>query len=771
VADVRIGIVLMTLGIMLMAELPNLPDAFYVSFLPLCMLVAWSDTSARPVALFACGFLWALLHAHWLIIDALPASLEGRVLVVDGTVTGLPRGDARRLRFDFQISGARRDGGPVSLRGKVRLSWYQGAPRVLPGERWQLAVRLKRARGRVNPGTMDYERWLFTSGTIATGYVLSTAGNRLTGPHGATGLNGLRDGLSSAIGERLAGYATGAIVRALAVGDRAAMTRTQWQTLRATGTSHLVAISGLHIGLVAGLVYFLVARLWSLAATPVLWLAAPRAAAMVALLMGLVYAGLAGFALPTQRALVMLTVIMAGIILRRRVAPSTSFCLALAVVLLWDPFAVLSVGFWLSFGAVAAILFGMSGRFHGVRQPRWQTLWWRWGRVQGLVAVGLLPATLGWFLEYPLIAPLANLLAVPWAGLVLVPLVLAATVLLMPFPALGDALLEGARWAADVLWQFLDSLAGLELILRAPGAPAALTVAAACVGAMLLIAPRGIPGRVLGILWLLPLLSLPVPRPKHGDYWLTLLDVGQGLAAVVRTRSHVIVYDTGPHYAAGFDAGRDVIVPYLRHQGIGRVDMLIVSHGHNDHAGGAQGLLAGMPTAAVMTNADVDWPRKEPCLAGVAWQWDEVDFRIVHPASGDDRHGNDGSCVLRISGRGGRLLLPGDVEKRAEAAMVARVGEGLRAAVLVVPHHGGRSSSSGPFLDEVRPRMALFALGYRNRYRFPHRQVVRRLTDRGVEMFDTARHGAVTVKFDAKHGVQRPRLERMACARIWRARD
>ncbi len=767
----RTGILLATLGILSLTQLPSAPDAAFVAFLPIALLLAWLRTPARPMALFACGFLWALLRTQYLLVSVLPESLEGQVLVVDGRVAGLPSSDARRLRFDFQISAARRDGRPLGFRGRVRLSWYEGAPMVLPGERWQLAVRLKRPRGRVNPGGMDYERWLFQRGFTATGYVLSAAGNRLSGADGATGLNGLRYRLSSAIGSYLAGQPAAAIVTALAVGDRSAMTRAQWQTLRATGTSHLMAISGLHVGLAAGLAWFLVIRLWSAAGIPLLWLAAPRAAAVAALLAGLVYAGLAGFALPTQRALVMLAVIMAAAILRRRVAPGTSLCLALGAVLLLDPLAVLSAGFWLSFGAVAVILFGISGRIRGARRARWQRLWWRWGRVQWLVAVGLLPASIGLFLEYPLIAPLANLVAVPWAGLVLVPLVLAASALLLPFPAIGGVLLDGSRWAADVLWQFLESLAGLELILRPSGAPPVLVLAAACVGAVLLIAPRGFPGRALGVIWLLPLLLLPVPRPQQGDYWLTLLDVGQGLAAVVRTRSHVLVYDAGPSYANGFDAGRDVLAPYLRNQGLGRVDMLIISHRHDDHAGGTQALLAAVPTAQVMTNVATPGAQARPCLAGTRWQWDGVEFSILNPQSGDDAGGNDGSCVLAVTGAGGRSLLAGDVEEHAEAAMLSRLRQGLRAEVLVVPHHGGRGSSSEAFLDAVRPRIALLAVGYRNRYRFPHQEVVRRFTERGVELFDTARHGAISIAFDGQRGVRKPRLERIASARIWRARD
>ena len=764
----RMAIVLLASGVVVLAYLPRAPDAAYVAFLPLLVLATWLHRPIRAPALIACGFLWALLHAHCLLGTQLPVQLEGQALVLEGTVVGLPQVDARRVRFDFDVTSARRDGRAVVLSGRLRLSWYDGAPTVLPGERWRLAVRLKRPRGLVNPGGMDYERWLFVRGITATGYVLSRAGNRHTGPDGATGLDGLRHRLSSAIGTRLAGRDSGAIIKALAVGDRSAMTRNQWQTLRATGTNHLMAISGLHVGLMAGLAWFVVTRLWAAAAMPVRWLAAPRAAALAALMAGLVYAALAGFTLPTQRALVMLTVVMAGFLLQRRVAPSTSLCLALGAVLALDPFAVLSAGFWLSYGAVAVILLGMCGRLrHGSRR-RWHRLWWRWGRVQWLVAVGLLPAGMAWFLEYPLIAAVANLVAVPWAGGVLVPLVLGGAGLVTIAPPAGGALLDAAGWAADTMWLWLEALAGLDLILRPALAPPPLAVAAACVGVALLIAPRGFPARFLGVIWLLPLLSLPVPRPQPGEIWLTVLDVGQGLSAVVRTRSRVIVFDTGPRYRSGFDAGRDVVAPYLRRQGVRRVDLLIVSHGHNDHAGGAGSLLRTVPVSEVMTNVPMNGRDTGPCRAGDRWHWDGVDFAVLHPGEGDPREGNDGSCVLMVRGAGGRLLLPGDIEERAESAMVSRDGPGLRADVLVVAHHGGRSSSTAAFLDAVGPELALLPVGYRNRHGFPHREVLARLAERSVRTFDTARDGALTLVMDARRGVGSPRRERIADAHLWR---
>ncbi|MDX1432503.1 MAG: DNA internalization-related competence protein ComEC/Rec2 [Gammaproteobacteria bacterium] len=780
----RTGIVLMALGTVMAAHWPWLPDAAWVAFLPLCALLAWADRASRRYALLACGFLWALLRAHGIALETLPRALEGELLVVRGAIADIPRSDARRTRFDFDVSGVRaqRTASPApSLTGRLRLAWYRGAPRLAPGERWQLRVRLKRPRGRVNPGGFDYEGWLFHHAVVASGYVVPGADNRRLAHPGGAGLAGVRARISGAIGERLAGEPMGAIIAGLAVGDRGAMTREQWRVLRATGTSHLMAISGLHVGLVAALVYFTVARLWCVAAAPVLRLAAPRAAALAALAAALGYAGLAGFTLPTQRALVMLGVVLAAVLTCRRISPSTSLCVALAAVLLLDPFAVVAAGFWLSFAAVAVILWGVTGRVAEPPAPRtrrlwwsrigWRRIWWRWGRVQWLVALGLAPVTIGYFLEFPLIAPIANLLAVPWAGFVLVPLVLVSAVLLLPSPELGGALLEVARQAADILWWYLERLAALDLMVRPAGRVSSLGILAACAGACLLLAPRGVPGRWLGALWLCPLLLAPSARPARGDLWLTLLDVGQGLSAVVRTHRHVLVYDAGPSYPGAFDAGRDVVAEYLTSRGIGRIDRLIISHAHSDHAGGAAGLLARVPAEEVLTNVTAWAAAARPCRAGLRWHWDGVEFLVLHPASQDDAGGNDGSCVLKIESAGGRLLLPGDAESRAESAMLARAGAWLRAEVLVAGHHGARTSSTAAFVDAVAPEVALFPLGYRNRFGFPHDEVVRRFARRGVRMFDTARHGAITLEIDAVLGVREPRLERVAQSRLWRARD
>ena len=766
----RTGTVAIAFGIVLLTQLETLPDSCLVQFLPICVLVALFCPTARLTAWLACGFLWALAHAHWLLLGLLPLHLEGQELVVVGEVTGLPSQDPWRRRFDLDVNSTRIGTTRVDFAGRVRLNWYQNAPAVVPGERWQLRVRLKRPRGLVNPGGFDYELWLFRRGVMATGYVLDRAGNRRLGTRTYPGLTSLRYGLASRIASHFGDEPLAAVVAALAVGERGDMTNDQWYALRVTGTSHLMAISGLHIGLVAGLAFYLARALWSLGGASVLWIAAPRAAALVAMAAALVYAGLAGFSIPTQRALIMLTVLMVGVYTRRRLAASTSLATALAAVLVLDPFAVLSPGFWLSFTAVAVILLGMRGRVGRRSDSLGRRLWWQWGRVQWLVAIGLLPVTLALFLEYPLVAPVANLVAVPWTGFVVVPAVLCAVSVLLPFPELGGMLLDVSLWATGLLWAVIQWFADLELTVRAPRAPPGPILGAALLGAWVLILPRGVPCRGVALAWLVPLFLWPVPRPGPGDYWLTLLDVGQGLAVVVRTRRHTLLYDAGPRYRGGFDTGNAVVVPYLRHVGVRHVDRLILSHGHRDHDGGAGAVIRELGVDRLLTNVTYWRDRAMPCRAGIQWSWDAVEFLILHPENPRASAGNDASCVLKVVGTGGSTLLSGDIERSAETHLVHRLGTGLRADVLVVPHHGARTSSSPEFLDAVVPEFALISTGYRNRYGFPHDEVTRRLSVRSVSIYDTAYQGAITLSIGARGGIEVMRLEREAERRIWRAK-
>jgi competence protein ComEC len=510
------------------------------------------------------------------------------------------------------------------------------------------------------------------------------------------------------------------------------------------------------------LVFLVVRWLWSLPGVTVLFVPAPLIAAAAALLAALGYAALAGFAVPTQRALVMLAVTLGGVFLRRRTSPSVLLAAALLAVLLVDPLAVISPGFWLSFAAVAVILYALSG----ADAQDWKERLIAWGRLQWAIAAGLLPLLLFLFQQVSLSGPFANLVAIPVVELVVIPATLlgvAGSFLLPDSLAVWPFLL--AAKALSILWPMLELLARVEGSQWIQHNPPLWTLGAAIVGVLLLLAPRGIPARWLGLVWLLPMLLLHPALPAPGEARVTLLDVGQGLAVVVQTAGHTLVYDTGARLNARFDAGRAVVVPYLRHTGVTRVDTLIISHGDNDHIGGSMSLLAAMPVTRVLSSVPERLANAEACRNGQTWEWDRVRFVILHPQPDSRLAGNNRSCVLRVESRFGQALLPGDIAARAERDLMLRAGQQLRADILVVPHHGSNTSSTETFLDTVRPRVALLPVGYRNRYHHPHPMVVARYRERDIVLEDSATAGAITVEL-GNQGLQLSRF-REAQRRYW----
>nr|VFK31009.1 MAG: competence protein ComEC [Candidatus Kentron sp. MB] len=774
-----IGAVAFLSGIVCLCFFPVLPDAFFVGLLPALLLWGLFSSSrmVRMAAWFGVGFLWALFRAEIGLSNLLPVELEGLDLTLEGVIAEIPK--ERKLKTTFLLDVREveplDDSAPMEWgRGqRIRLNWYQNAPRLLPGELWHLTVRLKRPRGFRNPGGFDYERWLFQQGVNATGYVRPEPGNRRIARKDGISLTRARHGLARLIEESLPDSSYDGIVKALAIGVREGVTEEQWRILRETGTAHLMAISGLHIGLVTTLIFFVVR--WMLPAGLMLAAPAQRVAALAALAGAFGYAALAGFSLPTQRALVMVCVVMAGILARRHISVGNSLALALLAVLALEPFAVLSMGFWLSFAAVAVILLGMRGHLS------MRGLWWRWGRVQFVVAIGILPLTLLFFHQHPLIGPVANL-AIPWVGFVVVPLVVAGTCLIGVFPDFGGMLLQGGNSAIAAMWPFLESLASLDLVYRQAFFPPIWSVATGAVGMVLLLLPRGFPGRWLGVVWLLPLFLATPARPGIGEIWFDLLDVGQGLSAVLRTREHVLVYDVGPSYGAGFDAGQGIIAPFLRDRGVRSVDRVLISHRDRDHVGGLRGLLTEFPVDMLMMNGpSVEQPIKNavgesappnpkrvmPCRAGMAWRWDGVYFQVLHPPRGKGAIGNNGSCVLKVSNGNGAILLPGDIERSTERRLVRAHQGKLGADILVVPHHGSRTSSGAMFIEAVRPRYALFSSGYRNRFDLPADKVVTRYQRSGARLLFSARHGAIGFRLMPEKEISGPTLYRETARRFW----
>jgi competence protein ComEC len=444
---------------------------------------------------------------------------------------------------------------------------------------------------------------------------------------------------------------------------------------------------------------------------------------------------------------------------------SSVLALALLVILLYDPLAVLDAGFWLSFGAVAVIMYVLTGRIGQVSRL------WQWGQVQWLIALGMLPLMLVLFQQLSLVAPFANLIAVPWVSMVTVPTTLLATICMPLNSGLANMLLQVSAWSLAELWSVLEPLSLTGHATWYTHVPQTWTLLPALVGIAWLLLPRGWPARWAGGVCLLPMLLLPKPGPLADEVWFHLLDVGQGLAAVVRTQEQVMVYDTGPWFSESFDAGRAVIVPFLRSQGINAIDILVISHGDNDHRGGANSLISEIPVRRILSGAAPRrWRQKkaEPCLAGQEWYWGKTRFEVLYPYNSSQRRANNRSCVIRLGLGTTHILLPGDIEADAEAQLLERDRKNLAADLLVVPHHGSKTSSTLAFIKAIDPELAWFATGYRNRYRFPNFAVLQRYLDLHAQPLNTADKGAISIKIDAT-GLKTPQTWREQSGRYWHA--
>jgi competence protein ComEC len=566
----------------------------------------------------------------------------------------------------------------------------------------------------------------------AVGHVLRSPHNRLLDPPAPLLPASWRGRLHAHLDARLQGSAQRPLLLALLVGDGAAIDRNQWATFRATGTVHLFVVSGLHIALTGGALLWL-GRLWW--RSP--WCRSRRTAyalgAVPALLGATAYALLAGFGLPIQRALVMFAVAVWALVSWREWRAADALAVALWLVLLFDPLAVLSAGCWFSFIAVAAILLALSG---GARQ-RWQ--WWR---VQWAVFAASLPVLLIIAGEFTPLALPANLLAIPLTTLVTLPLAFFGLFIDPLWPALAALLWQGADLSLQWLCFYLEWLQqlGADIIWR-PSRLDAGAIALAALAACWLLLPRGFPGRALAPLLLLPLL---LPRPlalPPATARVTVIDVGQGLSVLVETHRHRLLYDTGPAFGSGSTAAELAIRPLLRQRGIAALDALVVSHRDNDHAGGWRELNP-LRRGPLLVGESLDAADETRCRAGQHWRWDGIGFRVLHPALAG-AEGNDSSCVLRIDADGAVVLLTGDIGQRVERQLLA-ADELVATALLVAPHHGSRSSSSAALVRATRPRYVVFSAGYRNHFRHPHPAVVARYRQQGATLFNTADSGAVT---------------------------
>ena len=767
--------------------------------------------------------------------EQLPVAWEGRDITLVGTIDSLPYRFERGVRFNFNVEtiAPQAQGMPV-IPSRLALSWYSdftgaapalGAntaansdanpvvssssnsaqvPELQPGERWQITVRLKRPHGNANPYGFDYEVWLLEQNLRATGTVrpdrqLAYKNQRLNTFIWTPGnvIEYCRGWLRSRILAALPHQPYAGVIVALVIGDQRAIDQADWTIFNRTGVGHLVAISGLHITMVAGLFAGFFSFLWRRSFfTPLqlpLLMPTPKVAALAGLLAALLYVLLAGCGIPALRTLAMLAVVALAYWQERQTQVTYVMSLALGAVLLIDPWAVLWPGFWLSFGAVAIILYASLGRtgadavvapriltnIERRHQPGRLRVMWRALRAgaytQYAVTLGLLPLTLLLFGQYSLVSPLANAVAIPVITLLVTPLALLGSFLPAPLSAWVLAVAHDAiAWLAE----WLGWLSAQPFALWQTPLPSFWMFALAAAGTLLLLAPRGWPSRWLGLFGWLPILFNSPTAPEEGQMRVTAFDVGQGMAVLVETSQHRLLYDTGPTYSIGSDAGSRVILPYLKARGVDHLDALVLSHSDIDHTGGALSVLRGVtidrvyssmaPGSAVVRAS----PNHQRCVAGQQWRWDGAKFSMLYPApaiyESDKWKPNAHSCVLKVSLGKRSILLPGDIEAVQEDELLnSPAAASLRADVLLVPHHGSGTSSTLAFLQAVQPGIALFQLGYRNRFNHPKPEVWERYASLGIRRERNDEAGAISLLFDQDISVE---PYRQVHARYWYGR-
>ncbi len=686
---------------------------------------------------FLGGLLWVMSWGLWSNAHQLPTYLEGRDIKVVGVVSGLPIKDQYRTKFDLKVTHS--ENGPIPE--KIRLNWYSPPRDIRAGQKWLFTVRLKKPHGYANPGGFDYEKWLFTQGIGANGYVRAH-------PVGVL-MESSVDDFSSAnwrqyfhmlLTKQMSHSPYYGVSEALVIGYKANISQEQWQLFKNTGTIHLVVISGMHIGLIAAIAYFITLK--GLTRFKGFLISPPQLAAGITIVVSSFYAALSGFTIPTQRALTMLVVIMLSIMWQRHSRPINVLLLALLVVVLLNPYAILSAGMWLSFSAVGLIQYVLTAR---LRSPGYglSTI-----KVHIILIVGLMPLLIASFQQFSVLSPLANAFAVPLVTFWIVPLLMLSVMASFFSDILGGLIFKIVELGFDILLGGLSVLARQDFAIVNVANSNPFSWVLAFLGAMILMMPRGLPGRWLGLVFLGPILMVIPESVERGEYKLTLLDVGQGLSAVVQTANHTLVYDTGARFPTG-DLGERVVIPFLRFNNLNTIDVLMVSHSDNDHIGGVQSILKVMDVKEVITSEPQAFSTLKPsvCNQGQQWQWDGVTFSILSPGNKRFKTRNNNSCVLKVSSFSGSVLLPGDIELPREVFLTNQLKAELKADVLIAPHHGSNTSSSEVFLSAVSPRWVLIPAGYRNRFKFPSSEVLERYKRKSIEAFNVSDTGAFAVNF------------------------
>lgn len=749
-----------------------------------------SKTTILVLLIIIFGYFWGEINVYFHSQQKLPLTLENKAITVEGRIASVPNIIDNSAQFQFQIDTKN------AWHGKVMLSWYNNFnhnqklsatfAQLKPGQKWRFTIKLKRPRGYSNPGSFDYEAWLFEQNIMAKGYIIDKKAKNTSAAVGAFPLwapaNGqpksqnilleppkwyyiieqMRQHIAQQWEPLLEQSPLLGVLLALTIGLNSHITPEQWQVFTNTGTIHLISISGFHISLMAGIAFGLINFIWRRIAYLCERFPAQKAAAMAAIIVSIIYSLLAGFSIPTERSLIMVIVFMGSLVFQRQTNVWECFLVSLFAVILWDPFAPLNISFWLSFSAVAVILYAMmdplikpentkSKKISHIKHALFQNL-----KLQLYIFLGLIPFSLFWFSQVSVSSLWANLIAIPVAGFFILPLALAAIIVSTIYFPLAVFLMKISHWFFAQLYLFLEWISHDHPVILFGTLDQVWMLLLGVFGMLLLLAPKGFPARWIGLIFWLPLL-MPIKNPiNYGEANISLLDVGQGLATVVQTKNHVLVFDTGPKLSENFDTGKSVVLPYLRNQHIHHIDTLVISHADLDHRGGMESVLKGISVKKLIVNdlnitknlkaqsiATIDTRRITLCKPNMSWQWDGVTFEFLTQGLEQFTNTNDKSCVLKISNGKYSVLFPGDLEAQGERVLIKNYGKLLQSDLIIAGHHGSKTSSSLDWLNYVNPTYALFPTGYLNRYHFPNVDVVERYKKLGAKTLSTADCGLI----------------------------
>lgn len=781
-------------GAWLLQQQTELPDLSQLLFVWFCVVVAitliqlskqrflYTSFPAKAAqilihkwllnSLLACaiGFTWASTLASVRLADALPDEWQQKNITVVGVVASLPEQTEHGQRFLFDVEKVLTPEAKVPQHLSLNVNQpYTSAPvastiqtpQVQVGERWRWTVRLKRPHGVVNPHGFDFEGWALAENIRAMGSVRLKSGTtrldkQVLNPR--YWVDYLRANTATRIARTLNEKPYAGVIRALVIGEDSQISQNDWDVYLRTGTNHLMSISGLHITMLSGLMFTLVYWCWRRIPILLITMPAKKAAAIAGMLTAIAYAAMAGFSIPTQRTLYMLMTVTLMLLLNQRIAILRMLAIALCVVVLLDPWAVNAAGFWLSFGAVAVIAFATGAR---IGQMHWLSAA---VKAQWAVTLGLLPFLVMMFGQFSLISPVANAFAIPIISYFVVPLAILGS--LLPI----DIALHAAHAILGVTMTALEALANLPHATWQQAAPSVWAMVLAMLGVLWLLLPKGVPLRWLGAICVLPLLLGRTDNLPSGQAKVTVLDVGQGLSVVIQTAQHTLLYDAGTRFNAQSDAGGRIIVPFLRADGIHQLSGVVLSHDDMDHSGGMVSvfnhspvgwLLSSLPSEAILfQQAPLDTIPKQrnlQCVAGQHWQWDDVQFDVLYPTRErlDDvlLKDNDKSCVIKMTSSFGSVLLTGDIERSSEGYLIEHAPEQLASDVLIVPHHGSKTSSSHEFIEAVSPKFVVMTNGYLNRFGHPKAVIQQRYDDAGARVYRSDYDGAVQIHFQAEQPI------------------